>query len=182
MAGVLSFPIHLATRFVLVHPHYPENVGAAARAMKTMGFERLVLVKPGKMACPDHVMARKMAVKSLDVLEAASVVKTLDEALADVDVVYGSTARSGVSYIQSPKEAAEDMATYAASGKRLAILFGNEKTGLDNHQVARCSRVIRIPMAAEQPSINLAQAVQVLAYELFARGLADHRPVSTDAR
>ncbi|MGC4065423.1 MAG: RNA methyltransferase [Polyangiaceae bacterium] len=173
---MLRFPIHQATRFVIVHPHYPENVGAAARAMKTMGFERLVLVKPGKMACPEHVMARKMAVKSLDVLEAAMVVKTLDEALAEVDVVYGSTARSGVSYIQSPREAAEDMVTYAAAGKRLAILLGNEKTGLDNHQIGKCTRVIRIPMAAEQPSVNLAQAVQILAYELFARGLADYRP------
>jgi tRNA (cytidine32/uridine32-2'-O)-methyltransferase len=149
--------------------------------MKTMGFEHLVLVKPGKMACPEHVMARKMAVKSLDVLEAAKVVKTLDEALVDVDVMYGTTARSGVSYIQSPKEAAEDMVTYAAAGKNLAVLLGNEKTGLDNHQVGRCTRVIRIPMAAEQPSINLAQAVQILAYELFARGLADYRPNAPQA-
>src|SRR5438045_888212 len=68
---MLELSIHPLVKFVLVRPHYPENVGAAARAMKTMGFTRLVLVKPGKMAEPSHVMAVKMAVKSLDVLEAS---------------------------------------------------------------------------------------------------------------
>jgi len=178
---VLNFSIHRAVSFIIVHAHYPENVGAAARAMKTMGFERLVLVKPGKMAVPEHLMARKMAVKSLDVLDAARITKTLDEALDGMDVVYGTTARSGVSYIQSPREVAKDMVSMANANKRLAILLGNEKSGLDNHQVSRCARIIRIPMAAEQPSINLAQAVQILAYELFAEALLHHRPIESTA-
>jgi tRNA/rRNA methyltransferase len=173
---VLSFPIHQATTFVIVHPHYPENLGAAARAMKTMGFTQLVLVKPGKMAIPEHLMAKKMAVKSQDVLEAVRLTKTLDEALEGIDIAYATTSRSGVSYIQSPREAAIDMVSMASAGKHLAILLGNEKSGLDSHQVDRCQRVIRIPMAAEQPSVNLAQSVQILAYELFHEALCRSVP------
>ncbi|HMA94793.1 MAG TPA: RNA methyltransferase [Polyangiaceae bacterium] len=169
---MLSFPIHQQTKFILVQPHYPENVGAAARAIKTMGFSRLVLVKPGKMAVPEHVMARKMAVKSLDVLEASTVVKTLDAALEGVDVSFATTSRSGVSYIENPADAAADMLRFAAQGKQLAIVFGNEKSGLDKSQLERCSRFIRIAMAAEQPSINLAQTVQIIAYQLLATALA----------
>jgi TrmH family RNA methyltransferase len=168
---VLSLPIHQATTFILVHPHYPENLGAVARAMKTMGFTRLVLVKPGKMAVPEHLMAKKMAVKSLDVLEATHVAKTLAEALEDIDITFGTTSRSGVSYIQTPRDAAKDAVAMASAGKRIAVLFGNEKTGLDAEQVDRCQRVIRVPMAAAQPSINLAQSVQLLAYELFYEAL-----------
>jgi TrmH family RNA methyltransferase len=140
--------------------------------MKTMGFSKLILVKPGKMAVPSHLMAKKMAVKSLDVLEGAQIVKTMDEALEGIDVAFATTSRSGVSYIQSPKEAAYDMVSMANEGKKTAILFGNEKSGLDSDQVDRCQRVIRIAMAAEQPSVNLAQSVQILAYEIFQEALA----------
>ena len=107
---MLQLPIHPLLQFVLVRPHYPENVGAAARAMKTMGFTRLVLVKPGKMAEPGHVMAIKMAVKSLDVLEAAPVVPDVKTALADVDFTYATTAR---------RPAASAPCAVAASSARL---------------------------------------------------------------
>lgn len=168
---MLSFPVHQQTTFVLVQPHYPENVGAAARAMKTMGFQRLALVKPGKMAVPEHVMAKKMAVKSLDVLEGAEIHKTLDAALSNIDIVFATTSRSGVSYIESPLAASRDIVRLATLGRRIALVFGNEKSGLDNQQLARCTRYIRIAMAAEQPSINLAQTVQILAYQLLATTL-----------
>jgi tRNA/rRNA methyltransferase len=170
---MLKFPIHQHTRFVIVQPHYPENVGAAARAMKTMGFTRLVLVRPGKMAVPAHLMARKMAVKSLDVLENAVIEPTLDAALSHVDIAFATTSRSGVSYIQSPTDASRDILQFANRGQEIALVFGNEKSGLDHHQIERCTRFIRIAMAAEQPSINLAQAVQILAYQLLAVALAD---------
>jgi TrmH family RNA methyltransferase len=172
MNGVLSFPIHQAVTFILVGPHYPENLGAVARAMKTMGFTRLVLVKPGKMANPSHLMARKMAVKSLDVLEGAQSVGTLDEALVGFDIAYATTSRSGVSYIVSARDAAREINGLARTGKRVAVLLGNEKTGLDAAHVDRCKRIIRIAMAAEQPSINLAQTAQILAYELFVEALS----------
>lgn len=168
---MLELPIHPLLRFVLVRPHYPENVGAAARAMKTMGFTRLVLVKPGKMAEPGHVMAVKMAVKSLDVLEAAPVVPDVPSALVDVDFAYATTARRGVSGVLTARQAAEDAVARARRGQRLAFVFGNEKTGLAEEDLMGAHARMRIPMAADQPSINLGQAVQVTAYELFIAAL-----------
>lgn len=168
---MLELPVHTLLRFVLVRPHYPENVGAAARALKTMGFTRLVLVKPGKMAEPSHVMAVKMAVKSLDVLEAAPVVPSVEAALADVDFSYATTARRGVSGVLTARRAAHDALARVREGQRIAFLFGNEKTGLAESDLLGAHARMRIPMAADQPSINLAQAVQVTAYELFVAAL-----------
>jgi TrmH family RNA methyltransferase len=168
---MLELPIHPLLRIVLVRPHYPENVGAAARAMKTMGFTKLVLVKPGKMAEPSHVMAVKMAVKSLDVLQAAPVVPTVAEALEGVDYAYATTARRGVSGVLTARRAAEDAVLRAARGERLAFIFGNEKTGLAEEDLLGAHARMRIPMAADQPSVNLGQAVQVTAYELFMAAL-----------
>ncbi|MDF3068341.1 MAG: methyltransferase [Polyangiaceae bacterium] len=168
---MLELQIHPLLRFVLVRPHYPENVGAAARAMKTMGFTRLVLVKPGKMAQPGHVMAVKMAVKSLDVLEEAPVVADVASALVDVDFSYATTARRGVSGVFTARQAARDAVERAGRGERLAFVFGNEKTGLAEEDLLGAHARMRIPMAADQPSINLGQAVQVTAYELFIAAL-----------
>jgi tRNA (cytidine32/uridine32-2'-O)-methyltransferase len=139
--------------------------------MKTMGFSRLVLVKPGKMAEPGHVMAIKMAVKSLDVLEAAPVVPDVQSALVDVDFVYATTARRGVSGVLTARKAAEDAVARASRGERLAFVFGNEKTGLAEEDLMGAHARVRIPMAADQPSINLGQAVQLTAYELFIAAL-----------
>jgi TrmH family RNA methyltransferase len=170
---MLTLPVTSAAVFVLVKPHYPENVGAAARAIKTMGITSLVLVKPGRLAVPTHEMARKMAVKSLDVLSSATVVKTVAEALDGIAFAYATTSRRGVSGIVSPRAAALATAARAGRGERVAFLFGNEKTGLSVEDTEPCIGRLRIPMAADQPSINLAQAVQLVAYELFVAGLAD---------
>lgn len=178
---MLELPVHPLVRFVIVRPHYPENVGAAARAMKTMGFTQLVLVKPGKMAEPGHVMAIKMAVKSLDVLESAPVVPTVESALADVDFTYATTARRGVSGVLTVRQAARDAVARAKRGERLAFLFGNEKTGLAEEDLMGAHARLRIPMAADQPSINLGQAVQVTAYELFVSAL-EARELESGAR
>lgn len=167
----LHLPLHDAVRFVLAGPHYPENVGAAARALKTMGFSRLVLVKPGRLASPDHEMARKMAVKSLDVLGAARVCETLAEALDGAGLVFATTSRRGVSGVLVPRDAARTAQLAAARGETLAFVFGNEKTGLSQAELALSHERVRIPMAAPQPSINLAQAVQLIAYELMLAGL-----------
>jgi tRNA/rRNA methyltransferase len=168
---MLELPIHPLLRFVIVRPHYPENVGAAARAMKTMGFTQLVLVKPGKMAEPSHVMAIKMAVKSLDVLEPAPIVPSIADALQGIDYSYATTARRGVSGVLTARQAARDAVERAGRGQRLAFVFGNEKTGLSAEDLELASARARIPMAADQPSINLGQAVQLLAYELFVAAL-----------
>ncbi len=157
-------PITRAATFVLVSPHYPENVGAAARAMKTMGITELILVKPGRLAVPEHEMARKMAVKSWDVLEAARRTATLREALAGVDVTFATTARRGVSGVIAPRRAAAVALEHANQSENVAFVFGNEKTGLSPEDIELCRHKVRIPMAADQPSINLAQAVQLMAY------------------
>lgn len=169
---MLVLPVARATTMVVVHPHYPENLGAAARAMKTMGITGLVVVKPGRLAVPENEMARKMAVKSLDVLEGAARCRTLEEALGGVSLSFATTSRRGVSGVVSPRRAAELSVEAAAAGKRVAFVFGNEKTGLSAEDSALCGERLRIPMAADQPSINLAQAVQIVAYELFVVGLA----------
>jgi tRNA (cytidine32/uridine32-2'-O)-methyltransferase len=168
---MLRLAIHAHTEFVLVRPHYPENVGAAARAIKTMGFTRLALVKPGRLAVPEHEMALKMAVKSRDVLAGARQVLTLAEAVADAELVLATTSRRGVSGILGPHEAAGLVVQHTRAGQQVAIVFGNEKTGLCAEDLQLSHRQVRIPMAADQPSINLAQAVQVLAFAVFTAAL-----------
>ncbi len=167
----LTLAVHGATSFVLVRPHYPENVGACARAMKTMGFSDLVLLRPSRLAVPQHEMAHKMAVRAWDVLYAARVVETLDQALEGVDWVVATSSHRGISGVKTPRVLAPEVVAHASAGKRTAILFGNEKTGLSEAELARAETCVRIPMVADQPSINLAQAVQVLAYELFVAAL-----------
>jgi TrmH family RNA methyltransferase len=166
--GRLALPIHELVSFVLVQPHYPENVGACARAIKTMGFSSLVLVKPGRLAVPEHEMAFKMAVRSWDVLHAARRVDTVAEAVAGHDLVVATSSHRGISGVLTARQAAVEI---NAHGGRTVVLFGNEKTGLSSEDVARAGRCLRIPMVADQPSINLAQAVQIVAYELFIAAL-----------
>jgi TrmH family RNA methyltransferase len=175
---LLQLPITRASLFVLVRPHYPENVGAVARAMKVMGLTRLALVKPGRIAVPEHDMARKMAVKSADVLGSAERFESLADALSGCAWAYATTSRRGVSNVLAPRQAAVQTAFAAAEGLSVAFVFGNEKTGLSAEEHALCAEAIRIPIAAEQPSLNLAQAAQILAYELFTVGL-EHRSKST---
>lgn len=178
----LRLPIHRATRFVLVQPHYPENVGAAARAIKTMGFWDLALVKPSRLAVPEHEMAKKMAVKSRDVLDTARRCDSLADALDEIALVLGTTSRRGVSGVLSPREAARIAERHAERHQHVALVFGNEKTGLSQVDLALCHERVRIPMAADQPSVNLAQAVQILAYELFVVGLDARAKKNNDPR
>lgn len=173
---MLSLPIHRALRIVLVSPHYPENVGASCRAMKTMGFTRFGLVRPGRMAMPDHPMAQRMAVKSWDVLESAEVFDNVDEAVVGADCVIGTTARRGVSFVHSPRRIAEQILPIADERKQLVMLFGNEKSGLTSDELKLCDLLLRVPIAADQPSLNLAQAVQVICYEFFTAALERRAP------
>jgi TrmH family RNA methyltransferase len=168
---MLALPIHTNTRFVLDRPHYPENVGAVARAIKTMGFTQLSLVKPSRIAVPSHEMARKMAVKSCDVLDDAQQHSTLAEALAEPGLVLATTSRSGVSGVLQPREAAQLAQQHVTRGGTIAVVFGNEKTGLSAEDLTLAHERVRIPMAAPQPSVNLAQATQIIAYELFLAAL-----------
>jgi tRNA (cytidine32/uridine32-2'-O)-methyltransferase len=150
-------------RFVLVRTSHPGNIGAAARAIRTMGFTRLVLVAPHEYPHPETTA---LAVGATDVLDNIVVVPTLVEAIADCTLALGCTARRrGVALPEfSPRAAAEQVRT-AASGE-IALVFGNERTGLENDELKLCHAAVHIPSDPDFPSLNLAQAVQVLAYEL----------------
>lgn len=161
--------------FVLVRPLQAGNVGAAARALKNMGFRDLRLVAPA--AEPGRVAA-KMAVHARDVLEAARRYDRLAEAIADCTVVIGTTCRPGP-YRNGATAVREAVAQLAAESfnNRVAIVFGPEDTGLINRELELCQRLLTIPSAPEYPSLNLAQAVMVVAYELMmAAGSARELP------
>jgi tRNA/rRNA methyltransferase len=156
-----------STRFVLVEPSHPGNVGAAARALKTMGFSRLVLVAPRVANVQNDPEAIAMASGADDVLASAHVVPTLADALSGAQWSLALTARSreyGPPQL-APRAAAAHAREHAAHGD-IALVFGNERTGLSNEDVERCSALAHIPANPAYSSLNLAQAVQVLSYEL----------------
>jgi tRNA (cytidine32/uridine32-2'-O)-methyltransferase len=153
-----------AIRIVLVDTSHPGNLGASARAMKNMGLESLVLVRPGSH--PDPASAAR-ASGAADVLARARVVATVDEAIGDCGLVLGTTARQRSAHwreLDARAGAAE--ITAAASSRPVAILFGGERNGLANEELERCEALIRIPVAADYGSLNLAQAVQIVCYEV----------------
>ena len=151
-------------RVVLSRPSHPGNIGAAARAMKTMGLARLHLVRPKSFP---HADARAMASGALDVLESAQVCATLDEALKGTRFSVALSARAReLSHPALDARAAAKELVRAARGSEVALVFGNETVGLSNAEVMRCSRIARIPADPKYASLNLAQAVQVMAYEV----------------
>jgi tRNA/rRNA methyltransferase len=153
-----------ATRFILIQASHAGNVGAAARALKVMGFDDLVLVAP---RWPD-VLARpetlERASGATDVLHRARIVPTLDEALDGVTHLCATvmTARDFGPPTHTPRE---HLGPLAARGERVAFLFGSERFGMRNEDVYRCHAALRIPTAPEYGSLNLASALQVIAYE-----------------
>lgn len=151
--------------FILVNPAVPANVGAAARALKTMGFSELRLVNP----C-DHLgmEARMLAHASNEILENAKVFPSLSEAVKDIDLVIGATARrrtKRVEYIRS-NLLTQLILEKGKSIRTVAMVFGSEESGLSNEDAAHCDVLTSISMAVKYPSLNLAQAVMVFAYEL----------------
>ncbi|HEY9541415.1 MAG TPA: RNA methyltransferase [Luteimonas sp.] len=152
-------------RIVLVGTQHPGNIGSAARALKTMGLDRLVLVAPQRFP---HADAIAMAAGADDVLEAALRVQTLAEAVADCRLVLGCTARSRRVPLEemSPRAAAARARAAALAGTEVALVFGRERTGLENDELQLCHAAVHIPANPDYSSLNLAAAVQVLAYEL----------------
>jgi tRNA/rRNA methyltransferase len=178
--------------FVLFKPHSPGNVGAAARALKNMGCRDLRIVQGASLrvaggreeayAPQSHGSddAQKMAVHGRDVLTAATIHPGLDSALADRTLVAGTTARSGLyrSEARPLREAAQELAALSEAN-RIALVFGPEDCGLTNQELKLCQRLITIPTAPDYPSLNLAQAVMIVAYELMlAAGAARQLPSS----
>jgi tRNA/rRNA methyltransferase len=152
------------TRFILLGTSHPGNVGAAARAVKVMGFSELVLVAPRERGVLRHSQAAAMASGALDVLEAARVVDTLTEALEGVTYACATamTPRDFGPPTHAPREL---FATLAPQRHRVAFVFGSERYGMANEDVYRCHACVSIPTAAGYGSLNLAQAVQLLAYD-----------------
>jgi len=148
---------------VLVHTTHSGNIGGVARAMKNMGLTRLTLVAPVEYPAPE---ATWRAASAVDVLENARVVDTLDEAIADCQFIVGTSARERrIPWpVQDARRCAERVATHSAS-ERVAILFGREDRGLLNEELQRCNLHCHIPTHESYPSLNLAMAVQVVAYE-----------------
>jgi tRNA (cytidine32/uridine32-2'-O)-methyltransferase len=152
-------------RYVLVRTSHPGNIGSAARAMRTMGMQRLALVAPARFP---HADASALAAGADDVLEQAALHEELVPALAGSHLVLGLSARRrGVTLPElSPRQAAAQALAAVARGEQVALVFGNERTGLENEELARCHAMVRIPSVDDFSSLNLSQAVQVMAYEL----------------
>ena len=149
-------------RFVLCRPSHPGNIGAAARAIKTMGFRDLRLIAPERFPAPE---AQWMATHALDVLQEAQVCSTLEEAIRDCVHAFALSAR--------PREWSPQVSDVRSAAARavamdgpVAFVFGNETAGMTNEEVFACQSLVHIPSSKEFSSLNLAQAVQVVAYEL----------------
>ena len=152
------------TRFVLMHTSHPGNVGAAARAMKVMGFHDLVLVAPRYADVLQREEALALASGATDVLAGARVVATLAEALDGITWAC-ATAMTPRDFGPATHTPREHFATLAESRHRVALVFGAERTGMANEDVYRCHACLSIPTHPAYGSLNLAQAVQLLAYD-----------------
>lgn len=155
---------------VLVEPTHPGNVGAVARAMKTMGLSDLVLVNPRKFP---HYEATKRAAGADSVLTNARIFADLSTAIADRQLILGTSVRDReVSWpTRTPKEMAQHALSDQQDSPKMAILFGRENSGLTNQELETCDYQIRIPANDEYSSLNLASAVQIIAYELRMQAL-----------
>lgn len=167
----------MTPRIILVGTTHPGNIGATARAMKTMDLHDLVLVAP--QAVFPHPQAQAMAAGADDVLAAARVCATLEEALADCALVYGASARQRTIPwpMLDPRGCAQEVAV--AEGQ-VALVFGREHSGLTNAELERCHTLVHIPANPAFSSLNLAQAVQILAYEIYLARHAAPRPARPD--
>lgn len=159
-------------RIVLVETSHPGNIGAAARAMLNMGLGRLVLVNPRHWPAPE---ALSMAASALQVLDDAVVVNTLKEAIADCQLVIGTSARlRNMPIPLLDPAAAAAMLCGEMSGQEVALVFGREISGLSNEELHLCHFHVHIPVNPECSSLNLAAAVMVLCYELRKSALLNN--------
>jgi len=151
--------------FILVEPATPENVGAAARALKTMGFFRLLLVNPCNHLSNE---ARWLAHASNEILEKAEILSDLEEAIKGFDFIVGTTAkkRSVKNDYLSLSELPLILEEKGNTINKIAIVFGREESGLKNEELKLCDLVTTVPLKTPYPSLNLAQAVMLYAYEL----------------
>jgi TrmH family RNA methyltransferase len=151
---------------VLNEPQDPVNIGMVVRTMKNMGLSRLRLVRPGGFE-PHRI--RGVAHTGMDVVESAELFERLDDALSGAGLVVGTTARGRRvrrNYAR-PRDAAAEIVEVARSGDDIALIFGREDRGLSNEELDLCNRLAVVPTDPDHSSLNLAQAVLVIAYEIF---------------
>jgi len=151
--------------FILVEPAVPENIGASARAIKTMGFNNLRMVNP-----VNHLdeKAYWLAHGSKDILDNAGIFSSFDQAISDLDFTIGTTSKKRriANDFYSPEEALNIISNKTGSIKSLGIIFGREESGLSNTELKKCDLLSSIPMQNKYPSLNLSQAVMLYAYAL----------------
>lgn len=165
-----------SVRIVLVATSHPGNIGSTARAMKTMGLHSLYLVNPKSF--PDF-KANEMAAGADDVLNDAIVVNSLEEALAGCQLILATSARPrGLSLPGLIPATGAELISTKADNTQVALVFGREHAGLTNEELLKCHYHINIPSNPEYSSLNLAQAVQIIAYELRMKLLAPKAEVS----
>ena len=157
-------------RFIMTEPSHPGNVGSAARAIKTMGFQDLVLVAPKTPDATSHPDAIALASGATDVLESATIVDTLAEALSPVTLAFALTARSRdlgpppCDIRQAANFGFQHLSEHQDA--KIAVVLGTERSGLTNAQVALCQRICHIPANPAYSSLNVSQALQLAAWEL----------------
>jgi tRNA/rRNA methyltransferase len=154
-----------AISIVLVRTRFPENIGSVARVMKNMGLSRLILVDG---CSPFHTNAYKLASGAEDILERAEEAPTLMEAVSEMEFLAGMTSRSGRERtpLLTPGDLMDELIPLTATNSA-GLVFGSEKEGLTREELSLCHRYVRIPSSQTFPSLNLAQAVTVLCYELL---------------
>jgi tRNA/rRNA methyltransferase/tRNA (cytidine32/uridine32-2'-O)-methyltransferase len=160
--------------FVLSRPEESGNIGAVCRALKNSGLSRLRLVNPAPI---NEEIVRARAVHAVDVWENAEIFDSLEKALADCSFIIGTTRRRGrkrKTITISPEETAAILKTRAGNA---AVLFGNERAGLEDHELNLCALASHIPVSEAFPSLNLSHAAQIYAYCMF-RALSEERPVA----
>jgi tRNA/rRNA methyltransferase len=157
---------------ILVRPQLPENIGAAARGMLNFGLERMRVVAP-REGWPSPT-AVAMASGAGRILDAAGHFSSVPEAVADCDYVFATTARPRglTKSVLSPQEAMENARALSAAGKRVGVLFGPERAGLENEDLVHANAIVSVPVDPDFPSLNLAQCVLLLAYEWRREGAA----------
>lgn len=162
--------------FILVEPQMGENIGSAARAMWNFGLSGMRVVNP-RDGWP-NTRAVALASGAGRVLDAAGVFATTAQAVSDLNYVYATTARPRemTKLVLTPEEAARDARERAAKGEKIGFLFGRERTGLENDDVIRANAIVTVPVNPEFPSLNLAQCVLLIAYEL--RQIIDQTPAA----
>lgn len=160
-------------RVILLEPREPGNIGSVARAMKGMGLSQLYLVNP--VPFREAKATWYMAHGSTDVIENCQVVDVLEEALDGIQYLVGTTHRKRGERLAPcvpVRKAAQQIAAISHSQK-VAVLFGREDFGLSSHQISMCQLTASVPMATKNPSLNLAQAVQIFAYEIFLASVTE---------